>query len=68
MSKYVMQLRRGWKWDSDPTTGQPRNDWATYEAKEDHMKPLEGELVLEYDNETERWTLNITPLAEVPES
>jgi hypothetical protein len=50
MSKYIFQLRRGWKWDSDPITGQPRDDWATYEAKADHMKPLEGELVLEYDN------------------
>lgn len=50
MSKYVFQLRRGWKWDLDPATGEPRDDWATYEAKEDHMKPLEGELVLEYDN------------------
>lgn len=49
-NKYVFQLRRGWKWDSDPMTGNPRDDWATYEAKEDHMKPLEGELVLEYDN------------------
>lgn len=50
MAKYISQLRRGWKWDTDPMTGEPRNDWATYEAKEDHMKPLEGELVLEYDN------------------
>jgi hypothetical protein len=49
-NKYIFQLRRGWKWDSDPTTGQPRNDWEAYEAKADHMKPLEGELVLEYDN------------------
>ena len=49
-NKYVFQLRRGWKWDSDPATGQPRDDWAKYEAKADHMKPLEGELVLEYDN------------------
>lgn len=45
MAKYVCQLRRGWK---DDNTG--RNDWATYETKEDHIKPLEGELVLEYDN------------------
>lgn len=45
MSKYIFQLRRGWK---DDSTG--RNDWATYENKADHMKPLEGELVLEYDN------------------
>lgn len=50
MAKYISQLRRGWKWDSDPTTGEPRDDWATYESKEDHIKPLEGELVLEYDN------------------
>lgn len=45
MARYIQQLRRGWK---DDTTG--RNDWAEYEAKENHMKPLEGELVLEYDN------------------
>ena len=44
MSKrYLMQLRRGWKDDT-------RNDWAEYEAQEDHIKPLEGELVLEYDH------------------
>jgi hypothetical protein len=49
-NKYIFQLRRGWKWDSDPVTGEPRNDWETYESKEEHMKPLEGELVLEYDN------------------
>ena len=48
--KYICQLRRGWKYDADPTTGKPRDDWATYEAKEDHVKPLAGELVLEYDN------------------
>lgn len=45
MSQYLFQLRRGWK---DDTTG--RNDWAEYEAQEDHMRPMEGELVLEYDN------------------
>jgi hypothetical protein len=43
--KYVFQLRRGWK---DDATG--RDDWASYETREDHIKPLEGELVLEYDN------------------
>ena len=43
MSRYLMRLRRGWK---DAT----RNDWAEYETKEDHMKPQEGELVLEYDH------------------
>lgn len=42
-SKYIFQLRRGWK-DSN------RDDWAEYEKKENHIKPLEGELVLEYDN------------------
>ena len=50
MAKYIFQLRRGWKWDSDPITGEPRNDWATYETQPNHMMPLEGELVLEYDN------------------
>ena len=50
MARYIQQLRRGWKWKSDPKTGIPRDDWADYEAKENHMKPLEGELVLEYDN------------------
>lgn len=42
MARYIGQLRRGWKDDT-------RDDWAAYEAKEDHVKPLEGELVLEYD-------------------
>ena len=45
MSKYVFQLRRGWK---DDVTG--RDDWKEYETKENHMKPLAGEIVLEYDN------------------
>lgn len=45
MVKYVCQLRRGWK--DDATV---RNDWAEYEKQPDHVKPLEGELVLEYDN------------------
>lgn len=49
MLKYIFQLRRGWK---DDFTG--RDDWAAYEAKKDHMKPLEGEIVLEYDNGTPR--------------
>jgi hypothetical protein len=43
MARYIQQLRRGWKDDT-------RDDWAVYEAKEDHIKPLEGELVLEYDH------------------
>ena len=45
MGKYIFQLRRGWK---DDSTG--RNDWVTYEESPNYMKPLEGELVLEYDN------------------
>ena len=44
-NKYIFQLRRGWK---DDLTG--RDDWVTYEVRADHIKPLEGELVLEYDN------------------
>lgn len=43
--KFIYQLRRGWK---DDVTG--RDDWAAYEAIDGHIKPLEGELVLEYDN------------------
>ena len=50
MARYIQQLRRGWKWDVDPKTGSPRDDWAEYESRLDHIKPLEGELVLEYDN------------------
>lgn len=44
-ARYLFQLRRGVKND---TTG--RDDWAAYEKSSNHMKPLEGELVLEYDN------------------
>lgn len=43
--KFIYQLRRGWK---DDVTG--RDDWAEYEGIDGHIKPLEGELVLEYDN------------------
>ena len=42
MARYIQQLRRGWKDDT-------RDDWAEYEAQVGHTKPLEGELVLEYD-------------------
>lgn len=48
-NKYVFQLRRGWK-TTDANGAITRDDWAEYEAQENHMKPLEGELVLEYDN------------------
>ena len=44
MAKYICKLRRG---DKDSTG---RDDWAEYEAKPDHIKPLYGELVIEYDN------------------
>ena len=45
MARYIQRLRRGWK---DDASG--RDDWAEYETMEDHIKPQEGELVLEYDN------------------
>ena len=50
--RYICQLRRGWKWDADPETGLPRDDWAEYEKRPDdeRLDPLPGELVLEYDN------------------
>ena len=48
-NRYITQLRRGWK---DSASG--RDDWATYEAMPDHKLPLEGELVLEYDNDIPR--------------
>lgn len=50
--KYVCQLRRGWK---DDESGL--NSWETYEAQIGHVKPLEGELVLEYDNGVPRLKL-----------
>ena len=49
MAKYIFQLRRGTK-TTDANGNVTRDDWATYELQENHMKPLEGELVLEYDN------------------
>lgn len=45
MAQYISQMRRGIK---DDASG--RDDWAEYEMLPDHKKPLEGELVLEYDN------------------
>ena len=44
MAKYICKLRRG---DKDSTG---IDDWAEYETKPDHVKPLYGELVIEYDN------------------
>ena len=45
MSKYITQLRRGVKNDAAGI-----DDWAAYEATDKHVKPIAGELVLEYDN------------------
>lgn len=56
MAKYLFQLRRGTRYvDENGATllnldGTPvRDDWATYTAQENHLDPLEGELVLEYE-------------------
>lgn len=49
MAKYIFQLRRGTK-ITDVDGNIVRDDWATYETQANHVKPLEGELVLEYDN------------------
>lgn len=49
MSKYIFCLRRGWKETDDDGT-IIRDDWAEYEAQANHIKPLGGELVVEYDN------------------
>lgn len=49
MANYIFQLRRGWK-ETDAEGNIIRDDWADYEAQENHIKPLEGELTLEYDN------------------
>ncbi len=56
MSKHIFQLRRGTRYvDHTGATllnpdGTPvRDDWATYTAQENHLDPLEAELVLEYE-------------------
>lgn len=49
MAKYIFQLRRGWK-ETDTDGNITRDDWSDYEDQDNHIKPLEGELVLEYDN------------------
>jgi hypothetical protein len=56
MAKYVFQLRRGTRYvDNNGATllntdGTPvRDDWTTYTAQEEHVDPLEGEMVLEYE-------------------
>jgi hypothetical protein len=56
MSKFIFQLRRGTRYVDDngvtelDANGAPvRDDWATYTAQEDHLDPLDGELVLEFE-------------------
>ena len=54
--KYIFQLRRGTRYvDEKGNTllneyGTPiRDDWGAYTAQADHLDPLEGELVIEYE-------------------
>ena len=56
MSKYIFQLRRGTRHVDDngatllKADGTPdRDDWTTYTAQENHVKPLAGELVIEFE-------------------
>jgi type V secretory pathway adhesin AidA len=56
MGKYIYQLRKGVRYvDEHGNTllnsdGTPvRDDWTTYTNKENHINPLDGELVLEYE-------------------
>jgi hypothetical protein len=56
VSKYIFQLRRGTRYvDENGATllnpdGTPvRDDWATYTAQENHLNPLDGELVVEFE-------------------
>lgn len=55
-NKYIFQLRRGTRYvDENGATllnenGTPvRDDWATYTAQENHLNPLDGELVVEFE-------------------
>ena len=49
MSRHIFRLRRGWK-ETDAQGNVIRDDWGEYAAHPSHVKPEEGELVLEYDN------------------
>lgn len=56
MAKYLFQLRRGTRYvDNNGATlldedGNPvRDDWGTYTAQENHLNPLDGELVVEFE-------------------
>ena len=55
-NKYIFQLRRGTRYvDNSGNTllddnGKPvRDDWAAYTAQENHLNPLDGELVVEFE-------------------
>ena len=56
MSKYIFQLRRGTRYVDengatllDENGAYVRDDWTTYTAQADHLNPLDGELVLEFE-------------------
>lgn len=56
MAKYIFQLRRGTRYvDEHGATllnedGTPiRDDWGTYTAQDNHLNPLDGELVVEFE-------------------
>ena len=49
MAKYICCPRRGWKVTND-SGDIIRDDWAEYEQDPNHIKPQEGELVIEFDN------------------
>ena len=55
-NKYTFQLRRGTRYVDDngatllQADGTPvRDDWAEYTAQENHVNPLDGELVVEFE-------------------
>lgn len=55
-NKYIFQLRRGTRYVDDTGVtllnedGTPvRDDWTTYTAKENHLDPLDGEMVVEFE-------------------
>lgn len=56
MAQYISKMRRGVRYvdDNDMTLLNPdgtpvRDDWAAYTAQENHLNPLESELVVEYE-------------------
>jgi hypothetical protein len=55
-NKYIFQLRRGVRYVDDNgatllgSDGEPvRDDWTTYTAQPNHLNPLDGELVVEFE-------------------